>query len=134
MSGVKRYMSQEFTPAKLTPPTVAQIESVTDVLEHRWSSNALMVQDRYTQSIERDDHNAAAKWALAGAISTDKILVLKGRPTEIVGHVHAHRHDIGSLMDRLARVVRVAPVEPVTDVLPLSLTMAVPVPMSSGAE
>ncbi len=64
-----------------------------------------MVQDRYTQAIERDDHNAASKWALAGAISTDKILVLKGRPTEIVGHMHAHRHDLGAVMDKLSRAL-----------------------------
>ena len=122
----QRYMShmgqpQEFTPAKLAPPTVAQIEAVTDVLEHRWSSNALMVQDRLTHAIERDDHNAAAKWALAGGISTDKVLVLKGRPTDIVGHVHAVRHEIGPLMDRLARVLR-----PVTDVHSLPSTTVIP--------
>ena len=117
MSGAKRYMAhaQEFVPAKLSSPTVAQIEAVTDVLEHRWSSNALMVQDRLTHAIERDDHNAAAKWALAGGISTDKVLILKGRPTDIVGHVHAVRHEIGPLMDRLARVLR-PELRPVTDV------------------
>lgn len=93
-------------PVRLIPPTPAQIETVTDVLEYRWASNAIMVQDRYTQAIERDDHNAASKWALAGAISTDKILVLKGRPTEITGHLHAHRHDIGPLMNKLASALR----------------------------
>jgi len=93
-------------PGKLPAPTAAQIANVTDVLEHRWASNALMVQDRYTQSIERDDHNAASKWALAGAISTDKILVLKGRPTEIIANLHAHRHDMAPLMDKLASAAR----------------------------
>ncbi len=103
------------TPARLPAPTPAQITGVTDVLEHRWASNALMVQDRYTQAIERDDHNAASKWALAGAISTDKILVLKGRPTDIVGHVHAHRHDLGDVMDKLARAVRTRGLGPVME-------------------
>ena len=96
------------TPGKLVPPTPAQITAVTDVLEHQWASNALMVQTRYTQAIERDDHNAASKWALAGAISTDKILVLKGRPTDIIGHVHAHRHDLSAVMDKLAMALRPA--------------------------
>ena len=95
-------------PGKLVPPTPAQITAVTDVLEHQWASNALMVQTRYTQAIERDDHNAASKWALAGAISTDKILVLKGRPTDIIGHVHAHRHDLSTVMDKLATALRPA--------------------------
>ena len=103
---MNRHMSRPHLPAKLPPPTTAQIANVTDVLEHRWSSNAIMVQDRYTQAIERDDHNAASKWALAGAISTDKILVLKGRPTDIVGHVHAHRHDLGDVMEKLASALR----------------------------
>ena len=103
---MNRHMSRPHLPAKLPAPTTAQIANVTDVLEHRWSSNAIMVQDRYTQAIERDDHNAASKWALAGAISTDKILVLKGRPTDIVGHVHAHRHDLSQVMDKLASALR----------------------------
>ena len=92
--------------ARLPAPTTAQIGAVTDVLEHRWSSNALLIQDRLTQAIERDDHNAASKWALGGAISTDKILVLQGRPTAIVGHLHAHRHELSQVMDKLAIALR----------------------------
>src|SRR3990167_10508961 len=112
------------TPARLPAPTPAQITAVTDILEHRWSSNALMVQDRYTQAIERDDHNAASKWALAGAISTDKILVLKGRPTDIIGHVHAHRHDLSAVMDKLATALRPARDIPVIRPALTSPTMA----------
>ena len=94
-------------PAQRLPaPTPAQIASVTDVLEHRWSSNALMMQDRLTQAIERDDHNAVAKWSLGGAIATDKILVLQGRPTAYVGHVHAHRHELGPIMEKIASALR----------------------------
>jgi hypothetical protein len=93
-------------PAKLPAPTPAQIAAVTDVLEHQWSSNALLMQERLTQAIERDDHNAASKWAVATAISTDKILVLKGRPTDIVGHVHAHRHELAEVMDKMSTALR----------------------------
>ena len=91
---------------RLPAPTPAQIASVTDVLEHRWSSNALMMQDRLTQAIERDDHNAASKWSLGGAIATDKILVLQGRPTAYVGHVHAHRHELGPVFEKIASALR----------------------------
>ena len=104
----RNYILKPANPIKgeLKPPTVSEIAAVTDVLEHKWSSNALLVQERYTQAIERDDHNAASKWALASAISTDKVLVLKGRPTEIVGHVHQHRHELGKVMDKLANALR----------------------------
>ena len=92
----------------LTTPTPAQLGAVMDGLEHTWSENALLVQQRLYHAIERDDHNAASKWALAGAIATDKLLVLKGRPTEIIGHLHAHRHDHGAIMDKLARALNVS--------------------------
>lgn len=92
-------------PATLSVPTPAQITAVTDVLEHRWSSNAIMVQDRLTQAIDRDDAASAQKWAIAGGISTEKVLLLKGRPTEIMGHFHAHRHELGPLVGKLARAL-----------------------------
>ena len=91
----------------LVQPSPAQLGTVMDGLEHTWSENSLLIQQRLYHAIQRDDHNAASKWALAGAISTDKLLVLKGRPTEIIGHLHAHRHDHGSIMDKLARALNV---------------------------
>ena len=91
------------------PPTPAQITAVTDVLEHRWSENTLSAQTRLTQAIEANDHNAASKWALTSAIGTDKVLLLKGRPTEITGHIHAHRHDLSLVMDKLAHALRPVP-------------------------
>ena len=96
--------SPPLTPLKA--PTQADIAQVTDILENRWSRSAMLVLDRYEQSIWRNDHNAAYKWALAGAINTDKILVLKGRPTDIVGHLHAHRHEMSDVMDKLAGALR----------------------------
>ena len=94
--------SAQNASAALTQPTPAQLGTVMDGLEHSWSENSLLIQQRLYHAIQRDDHNAASKWALAGAISTDKLLVLKGRPTEIIGHLHAHRHDHGSIMNKLA--------------------------------
>ena len=116
-------------PAQRLPaPTPAQIASVTDVLEHRWASNALMAQDRFTQAIERDDHHAANKWAVTNGIATDKILALQGRPTTYVGHIHVHRHELSSVMEKIARSLRrpgvpVAslPLAPVTQVIDLGM-------------
>jgi len=106
----------------LRPPTQAQIATVTDGLEYKWSHNALAIQDRLTQAVESGDATSAQRWAVAGGISTEKVLLLKGRPTEITGHLHSHRHDIGNVMDKLARALRPAQyaeasivgVEPVT--------------------
>ena len=100
-------LAKQNASAALTQPTPAQLGTVMDGLEHTWSENSLLIQQRLYHAIQRDDHNAASKWALAGAISTDKLLVLKGRPTEIIGHLHAHRHDHGAIMDKLARALGV---------------------------
>ena len=103
-------MKRSFIPAvspttHLKPPTPAQIGAVTDVLEHRWSHNALAIQDRLTEAVDLGLASDAQKWAIAGGISTEKVLLLKGRPTEITGHIHAHRHELGPLMDKLARSI-----------------------------
>lgn len=96
------------TPPALRPPTQAQIATVTDGLEYKWSHNALAIQDRLTQAVEYGDASAAQKWAIAGGISTEKVLLMKGRPTELVGHIHAHRHDLGDVMEKLSRALRPA--------------------------
>ena len=90
----------------IKPPTPAQIATVTDVLEHKWSSNALSIQDRLTQAIDAGDASSAQRWAISGGISTEKVLLLKGRPTEIIANLHAHRHELGPLMEKLAIAAR----------------------------
>ena len=39
--------------------------------------------------------------AIKGGICTEKALLAAGQPTEVIGHLHAHRAEIGPLMDRL---------------------------------
>ena len=39
--------------------------------------------------------------AIKGGICTEKALLAAGQPTEVIGHVHAHRHEMSGLMDRL---------------------------------
>ncbi len=86
----------------LVPATRAQVANVLPELEQRWSVNALGVQERLTQAVERDDAQAAQKWAIAGGISTEKVLLMKGRPTEIIANLHAHRHELGDIAAKLA--------------------------------
>ena len=91
----------------LLAPTRDEITTVLDGLEHKWSSNALGVQQRFTEAIARDDASSAQRWAVAGGISTEKVLLMKGRPTEIVANLHAHRIDLAPLMDKLAASARI---------------------------
>lgn len=83
------------------------IQQVLPALDERWSRNALGVQQRFSEAIERDDASAAQKWAIAAGISTEKVLLMRGRPTEIVANLHAHRHELGDVMDKLATAARV---------------------------
>ena len=103
---MRAYVSKVEQLPALRPPTQSQIATVTDGLEYKWSHNALAIQDRLTQAVELGHASDAQKWAIAGGISTEKVLLLKGRPTEITGHMHAHRHEIGPLMDRLVSALR----------------------------
>ena len=92
--------------AKMTQPlqkaTKADTAVVLEGLESRWSMNALDIQQRLSQAIDDGDAANAQRWAVAGGISTEKVLLLKGRPTEIVASLHAHRHELGPLFDRFA--------------------------------
>ena len=52
--------------------------------------------------------------SVAGAVSTEKTFLAAGQPTEIVANLHAHRHDLGPLMDRLQATLRGAARVPTT--------------------
>ena len=43
--------------------------------------------------------------AIKGGICTEKALLAAGQPTEVIGHVHAYRHELGPLIQRLAKVL-----------------------------
>ena len=82
-------------------------QNVLGALEDKWSTNALGIQQRLDEAIARDDASASQKWAIAAGISTEKVLLMKGRPTEIIANLHAHRHELSPLMDKLASAARV---------------------------
>ena len=46
--------------------------------------------------------------AIKGGICTEKALLAAGQPTEVIGHVSAHRRELGPLLDRL--VIALGPV------------------------
>ena len=61
--------------------------------------------------LERDDaskdglgYQNRVQGTTAAAIATDKIQLLKGQPTAILGHADEHRRDVGELLDRLIKV------------------------------
>ncbi len=94
-------------PKPLAHVAPEALTGVLSGLEDKWSRNALGVQQRFGEAIARDDAQAAQKWAIAAGISTEKVLLMKGRPTEIVANLHAHRHELGDVMDKLAIAARV---------------------------
>lgn len=64
--------------------------------------------------------------SIAGGIATEKALLAAEQPTEIVANLHAHRHEVGPLLERLARVMNVSPVlRPVIDARLLPVKSAV---------
>jgi hypothetical protein len=120
------------TPAQpVAKPTSDEVAGVLGGLEHRWSVNALGVQQRFAEAIDRDDAASAQKWAIAAGISTEKVLLMKGRPTEIVANLHAHRHELGAVMDKLASAARVVSVHQrkgYASVAPSQVTRPLPSP------
>ena len=94
-------------PKPLAYASPETVSAVLPNLEEQWSRNALGLQQRLRESIEANDALNAVRWATAGGISTDKTLLLKGRPTEIVANLHAHRHELVDVMDKLAIAARV---------------------------
>ena len=45
-------------------------------------------------------------YALAMAISIDKVALIQGWPTSVVAHLHEHRHEVSDIAGKLAQVAR----------------------------
>ena len=104
-------------------PTRDAVEHVLPELERSWSENALLTQQRIQQALERNDHNAAKAFAITGGVCTDKILAIKNGPAAPAIHLHAHRYELGGLMDRLAVAAKALPSARIVDMTP-ALTKA----------
>ena len=58
---------------------------------------------RTAGALSSQDHK---NYALSAAISIDKVALIQGWPTQVIAHLHEHRHDIKGLADKLASVAR----------------------------
>lgn len=80
-----------------------------DELVAGWQQSALGVLDEI-ELRRREGTLTPRDWkdlTIAGGVSTEKALLAAGQPTEIVANMHAHRHDVSPLMDKLAAAARV---------------------------
>ena len=68
----------------------------------------LQALDEYRRQAESGKLTAqdAKNYALTAAISTDKLAMVQGWPTQVIAHLHEHRHQVASVADKLASVAR----------------------------
>jgi len=105
---VNLYKPPKGATAALRQVTAEEKANILGTLEDKWTQRAVEIQQRLGEAVERGDHNEAQRWTWCAGVATDKIRDLKGRPPETIVHLHAHRHDLGPLFDRLASVRGVA--------------------------
>ena len=81
-----------------------QGEYITSGFKFMW----LQALDDYRARAEQGTLTAqeAKNYALTAAISIDKVAMVQGWPTQIVAHLHEHRHALGGVADKLAEVAR----------------------------
>ena len=75
----------------------------------------LQALDDYRARAERGalTSQEAKNYALTAAISIDKLAMVQGWPTQVIAHLHEHRHKLHEVGDKLAAVARVlSSVEP----------------------
>ena len=65
--------------------------------------------DHFRRQAERGELTAQDRknLALTAAISIDKLAMVQGWPTQVIAHLHEHRHKLGEVGDKLAAVARV---------------------------
>ena len=72
-----------------------------------WQQSALGALDEI-ELRRREGSLTPRDWkdlSIAAGVSTEKTFLSAGQPTEIIGNLHAHRHEIGPLMARIARAI-----------------------------
>jgi hypothetical protein len=92
--------AKELTRAAVASPDVKR------ELLNLWATNAKSLQQCMVESIGERNNQATKNWAIAAGIATEKTLLLDGQPTQLVAHMHAHRHDLGQIIDKLTSVAR----------------------------
>ena len=68
----------------------------------------LQALEDYRARAERGELTSqeAKNYALTAAISIDKLAMVQGWPTQVIAHLHEHRHQVASVADKLAQVAR----------------------------
>lgn len=94
------------TALAITPSSPIDSPSNTSLVV-RWKGAA---HQYLTAALAEDNAGNAQRWTIAAGIATDKYLVLDGRPTQVVEHIHTvDLESIGlKLQAALARVMQVA--------------------------
>ena len=72
-----------------------------------WQQSALGALDEI-ELRRREGSLTPRDWkdlSIAAGVSTEKTFLSAGQPTEIIGNLHAHRHEIGPLMARIAKAI-----------------------------
>lgn len=94
-------------------PTVPPEKSRTPwtaTLEEKWQHNLDLALDRMREALMDQYGTRDAKdLAVAAGIATEKHLLLSGKPTAIVAGLTEHRHEIGPIMARMARLAAQLP-------------------------
>jgi hypothetical protein len=68
-------------------------------MRERWETALNSALSRLQSALDDPTSRSSKDAALTAAIATDKVLLLQGRPTNIVANLH--KHDVGALVDRL---------------------------------
>lgn len=72
----------------------------------QWLYLDTLKQAQEDQANDQLSYNDRRQVAITLAVCVDKALLLSGQPTAIVAGVHAHRHELGAVADKLAAVAR----------------------------
>ena len=110
MARAEKKQSKYAAAMERVKPTPVQILDAKPVgfrdqaLMSAWQENTFAVLEKMKVAIADDKSRAAREWSTSAGIGTDKILVLSGRPTQIVAGLHEVRHTLPAVAERLLAV------------------------------
>ena len=94
------------TPSNTVIPKIQDAELLT-----AWQDRTKGFLERARQATDKDRPMDAKNWATAAGIGTDKLLVLGGRPTQIIQGINTVRHELPQLIGRLVQVAKLTEVK-----------------------
>ncbi len=95
------------------PPSVNAMSRVEDgKLLRLWQKRTFQALKELKASEVAHKSLDSKNWAAVAGIGTEKVLLLGGRPTEIVSHLHEMRHTLPDIVGRLIKVAKVKEIFP----------------------